>query len=854
MTQPAAQLDENAVMLALSLLMERSLLPDSDRAWAARIMARRFAAGHLDAGTLAQAAQLCHRHRAVATENGIEVPPLPGATAPAEAAPRADGPTVKITVAGSGELLVVGAPMEMNDLIKTLPGHRFDRRAGGWLLTASPAVAAIVANAARGHGAELAMGKRAKALAIEHTGRRKRAALLDPDAPLPDLDWARHVSLRPWDHQLRMAQFQLDSSASLCAVPMGGGKTGATVLALNVAEAKRVLTVCPNTVRGVWGRELAKHSVRPWHVVDGRRVSDKARAGYVDLQVPDRIRELEHALFDCTCGRPHMAAVNYETLVSELWDGWAPREPLDFLVYDEVHKLKSHVYRNKSRLTVSGRAATWVGFATRRTGLSGTPLATDPAEDAFGIGRALDPGIFGTTWTQHDARYRIKNPKIATHVIGYKNLAELASKLALFMYRPKVQLDLPPATSETVEVELDPATMRAYREMETELVADLAEFISPESVQAAAAERDRKAARIWARGAKEAEQLGLTGQAARRHAGDLMRKVMYAGASELDEDDPETELTAANPMVKLLRLQQLTGGVVATDDGVEARVWDTGTDGTKPSPKGEALAGVLDDVGCRTERMTWSALANRGQGAYVEADPEPVVVFCRFASDLAQVREVVERRGLRYGEISGPRKDGLTRDSTMSPDVDVVGVQIQAGGTGIELVRARIVVWWSVGYSLVDFDQAMKRVHRPGQTRPVLNIFLVAKGTADEAVYAALDGRRSTVAQVYRLAGCDEEQVAAAVAATRPVDGENVDGDDAAAPAAPSLRSDAEPGAVATDLPWLDAGAGLTNAPVYKPRKRKRRAGSPTARPAGERRRSAQELHEEAQRLQDALF
>ena len=62
-------------------------------------------------------------------------------------------------------------------------------------------------------------------------------------------------------------------------------------------------------------------------------------------------------------------------------------------------------------------------------------------------------------------------------------------------------------------------------------------------------------------------------------------------------------VTAANAMVKLLRLQQVTGGCVPTDDGTTHRV-DSG--------KQKLLADTLEDIG----------------------KDEPVVVFCRFHADL----------------------------------------------------------------------------------------------------------------------------------------------------------------------------------------------------------------------------
>jgi SNF2 family DNA or RNA helicase len=84
----------------------------------------------------------------------------------------------------------------------------------------------------------------------------------------------------------------------------------------------------------------------------------------------------------------------------------------------------------------------------------------------------------------------------------------------------------------------------------------------------------------------------------------------------------------------------------------------------------------------------------------------------------------------------------------MRPDVDVLGVQIQSGGVGVDLTRTRYCIYYGVGYSLGDYQQSLARVHRPGQTRPVVYNHLVATGTVDEGVYAALDSKRDAVEAV----------------------------------------------------------------------------------------------------------
>jgi len=186
---------------------------------------------------------------------------------------------------------------------------------------------------------------------------------------------------------------------------------------------------------------------------------------------------------------------------------------------------------------------------------------------------------------------------------------------------------------------------------------------------------------------------------------------MYA---EVDDG----EVTVSNALVKLLRLQQVTSGYIMDDAGNTRYV-----DNSKES----MLEDVLEDI-----------------------DPvEPVVVFARFKEDLDRIRKIVEKREKKdgkfcvYGEVSGSQKDLV--EGKFPPHVDVLGVQIQSGGTGIDLTRAHFAIYYSLGFSLGDYEQSLSRVHRPGQTEPTTFIHLLARGTVDEKVYKALRARKQVI-------------------------------------------------------------------------------------------------------------
>lgn len=175
-------------------------------------------------------------------------------------------------------------------------------------------------------------------------------------------------------------------------------------------------------------------------------------------------------------------------------------------------------------------------------------------------------------------------------------------------------------------------------------------------------------------------------------------------------DDPITT-TASTVLVKVLRLMQLASGQFRDDQG---------QDHTVDTSKRDTLAEILDEL----------------------PNDEPVVVFCKFRADLDTVRAVCESQGRGYRELSG-RANELA--DWQDGGGSVIGVQIQAGGSGISLTRAAYCIYLSTGYSLGDYLQSEARCHRPGQDRPVTYVHIETEGTIDQKVSSALRERRDVM-------------------------------------------------------------------------------------------------------------
>ena len=293
--------------------------------------------------------------------------------------------------------------------------------------------------------------------------------------------------------------------------------------------------------------------------------------------------------------------------------------------------------------------------ARYRLGLSGTPMPHSPL-DVYAYFRFLDPSIFGWSFNRFRQHYAVMGGYQNHQVTAYRNLDELNRRFYSIAFAcGKDVLDLPPEVHITYTCQLSREAKAVYGALERDLIAEV--------------------------------QTG--------------------------------EVTAANALVKLLRLAQITGGYVRTDDGQDRQI---------DAAKMNLLRDVLEDI-----------------------DPaEPIVVFCRFHRDLETVNRIADETGRRSLELSG-RVDELKR--WQAGEAPVLAVQIDSGGVGIDLTRARYGIYYSLGFSLGNYEQSLARIHRPGQTRPVEYIHLLAEGTVDEKVMTALKERSEVVSAVLRQLG-----------------------------------------------------------------------------------------------------
>ena len=124
-----------------------------------------------------------------------------------------------------------------------------------------------------------------------------------------------------------------------------------------------------------------------------------------------------------------------------------------------------------------------------------------------------------------------------------------------------------------------------------------------------------------------------------------------------------------------------------------------------------------------------------------------VLVFSQFTSMLAILRQELERRERPYCYIDGATKDRLNvvREFNTNRSIPVFLISLKAGGTGLNLTGADMVIhfdpWWNPAVE----DQATDRAHRIGQTRTVYSVKLITRGTVEEKVLAMQKKKQSVI-------------------------------------------------------------------------------------------------------------
>lgn len=452
-------------------------------------------------------------------------------------------------------------------------------------------------------------------------GQAISQAILQSNGRLPGIN----VKLFPY--QAEGVAFLAARGRALLADDMGLGKTLQAIAAgswlAEHAAVKRILVVCPASLKHQWAREIGKFTGRSVQIIQG----------------PAENRAVQYradALF---------FIVNYELILRDLSVIGEMLKP-DLLVLDEAQRIKN--WRTKLASTVKMIPSRYVFV------LSGTPLE-NRLEDLYSLLQVVDARVLGPLW-RCLLDFHITDER--GKVIGYRNLSELRRRIAPVLLRRDRSLvsdQLPERTEVTLDIPMS------------------------------------------------AKQLELHGSA--MHAAGML--------AQLAKRRP---LTPGEQNRMLSALQQAR---MACD---AAGLVDKETQG---SPKLDELARLLEECCLQSNRK--------------------VVVFSQWGLMTVMVETLVRSMGLGCVRLHGgvpSHKRGEMMEQFQNNDALQVFISTDAGGVGLNLQSANVLINLDMPWNPAILDQRIARVHRLGQKQKVQIFLLLAEDSYEQRVAHLIKNKR----------------------------------------------------------------------------------------------------------------
>lgn len=198
-------------------------------------------------------------------------------------------------------------------------------------------------------------------------------------------------------------------------------------------------------------------------------------------------------------------------------------------------------------------------------------------------------------------------------------------------------------------------------------------------------------------------------------AQEIYDQMLHDAVVEIDESNV---ITSPNVLARMVRLQQIASGYLPEEEGDDYL-----------------------DIHDRKLRALKQVIKKR--------EGKKVVIFCRFRREIEQAFNLCVDLKMRpvviHGGVKPPDRKRARRKFLMDPKTLAFIAQVRTGGVGInELVASRYGIFYSTTFSWIDYDQAVCRLHRRGQKKPVQIINIIARKSIEEELYSSLEEKKST--------------------------------------------------------------------------------------------------------------
>jgi SWI/SNF-related matrix-associated actin-dependent regulator 1 of chromatin subfamily A len=339
---------------------------------------------------------------------------------------------------------------------------RWDRRKRQWWTEDPVKAQGLIHHADDETRAYLEGRERERAATLEAS----RATTADLEIPIPDALLERGMNYLPFQRAGIAFGARIFSAHNpgikgvLIGDEMGLGKTIQAIGLMNLFAFKKILVICPASLKLNWYREISR-----WLVHERSMIIAEGQTKAWMMQ------EAQIVIINYDVLRTHMKLVS-EIVGRSRRKKWsissfgALDQPWDFIITDECHYLRN---RTKAQRAVAGLAL--LERAEFSAALSGTPMVNRPLE-MFGILHALAPGIFAGV---SDFQERFCDAHFSDRGFDVKGASQLdklqellRSTVMVRRLKKDVLLELPPKVRQVIEVQAGTAEARQALAAEAE--------------------------------------------------------------------------------------------------------------------------------------------------------------------------------------------------------------------------------------------------------------------------------------------------------------------------------------------------------------------------------------------------
>ena len=247
----------------------------------------------------------------------------------------------------------------------------------------------------------------------------KAAVIKDNTVKDVVIDYEKYSHRPPLSHQKEAIQKLVENKKFILADDMGLGKTTSTIIAALEAGAKKVLIICPATLKINWKREIENYSDKSVYIAEGKNFSTDSDFVIINYDIIKNFHDPKKK-------------DNSQVLLSKF----------DLVIIDEAHYIKNAQAQRTKLINdiVKDIDRLWL--------LTGTPMTSRPI-DYFNLLSLVDSPV-AKNWMAYVIRYcegyQFKvGPRKVWNVMGASNLEELRDRtVGLTLRRLKENvLDLP---------------------------------------------------------------------------------------------------------------------------------------------------------------------------------------------------------------------------------------------------------------------------------------------------------------------------------------------------------------------------------------------------------------------------